>query len=288
MSNNNPELHHRWLDLTGQRFGKLTVLERTDEKEDRYAVWMCRCDCGNICKVNTKRLKRGTIESCGCIPKQDMRFGPKSVDLTGMRFGKLTALRRVENKGKYTAWMCRCDCGKEKVVTTHDLRAGHTKSCGCMSHRNMPYRDLTGQKIEMLTVLEKTEKRDAKGSIIWRCQCDCGNECFYTEDALIHGNTVSCGCYRKGVLPQKMQDSLHRVDGTCVERLLQQKARTDNRSGHVGIHLTKDNRYYAMIGFRGKRYNLGTYSNLEDALKARRRGEEMHIDFLEKYHETER
>ena len=53
------------------------------------------------------------------------------VDLTGQRFGKLTALAPAENIGGCTAWLCRCDCGQETVVITKRLRDGHRTSCGC-------------------------------------------------------------------------------------------------------------------------------------------------------------
>lgn len=55
----------------------------------------------------------------------------KRPDLTGQRFGKLTALRPAENTGTYTFWVCRCGCGQEAVVRTGNLRGGRSKSCGC-------------------------------------------------------------------------------------------------------------------------------------------------------------
>ena len=271
-------------DLIGRRFGKLTVIEKTELKEDRYTVWHCRCDCGNECNVNTKRLNRGTITNCGCVPKKAMNNGSKAADLTDMVFGSLTALYRTENHGDRTAWLCRCVCGNEVVVTTHDLRAGKTKSCGCLSHANPSYRDLTGMQIGRLRVLSKTDKRDYKGSIYWRCRCSCGNVCLYSADSLIYGHIVSCGCYRKEVISANIAYQPHRVDGTCVERLLSTKARPDSKSGYVGIHIRKNGRYRATIGFKGKQYDLGTYEKLEDALAARRRGEEMHQDFLDWYY----
>lgn len=55
-------------DLTGQRFGKLTALERLTEKhKSRKAVWKCRCDCGNVIKALSDKLKGGEIKSCGCL-----------------------------------------------------------------------------------------------------------------------------------------------------------------------------------------------------------------------------
>lgn len=63
----------RTSDLTGRRFGKLTVLASTGEQEDRYWIWRCRCDCGKEIVVNTKRLTRGTISDCGCMKKIKFR-----------------------------------------------------------------------------------------------------------------------------------------------------------------------------------------------------------------------
>ena len=55
----------------------------------------------------------------------------KKLDLTGEKYGRLTVLTPAENIGRRTAWLCRCECGKETVVLTSRLRSGHTKSCGC-------------------------------------------------------------------------------------------------------------------------------------------------------------
>ena len=64
----------------------------------------------------------------------------KKLELTGQRFGKLTVLAPAENIGSRTAWLCRCDCGQETVVTTVRLRDGHRTSCGCdkLYHDGIP------------------------------------------------------------------------------------------------------------------------------------------------------
>ncbi len=55
------------------------------------------------------------------------------IDLTGGRFGRLIVIKRVDNgKQGNPTWLCRCDCGKEKVIRGNDLKTGHTKSCGCL------------------------------------------------------------------------------------------------------------------------------------------------------------
>jgi hypothetical protein len=53
------------------------------------------------------------------------------LDLTGKRFGRLTAISRVPTKRQGTYWLCRCDCGKEKTIFIGSLRGGATRSCGC-------------------------------------------------------------------------------------------------------------------------------------------------------------
>ncbi|MBR4031128.1 MAG: hypothetical protein IKJ07_00150 [Clostridia bacterium] len=53
-------------DLTGQRFGRLTVIEFAGSK-NRRAYWKCKCDCGNICVINGHNLGTGNTKSCGCL-----------------------------------------------------------------------------------------------------------------------------------------------------------------------------------------------------------------------------
>ena len=55
----------------------------------------------------------------------------KAINLAGRRFGRLTAIERVASTKAQAQWRCVCDCGKETVVRSQDLRNGHTKSCGC-------------------------------------------------------------------------------------------------------------------------------------------------------------
>ena len=57
---------------------------------------------------------------------------PSFIDLIGRRFGKLVVLERTENLGRYTAWVCLCDCGKKRIVRGSSLKTGYTASCGCL------------------------------------------------------------------------------------------------------------------------------------------------------------
>lgn len=58
------------IDLTGQRFGRLTVIERAENTNQGQATWLCRCDCGNVIKTRGSSLRRGATISCGCYQRQ--------------------------------------------------------------------------------------------------------------------------------------------------------------------------------------------------------------------------
>lgn len=124
-----------YIDLTGQKFGRLTVLEKVETKVGGFARWLCRCDCGNLKEVDGIHLRRGEAVSCGCYAKeQTIKSNCERIeDLVGKKFGKLTVIKRAENIGLQPAWYCKCDCG----VYTHPimgylLRKGITQSCGCL------------------------------------------------------------------------------------------------------------------------------------------------------------
>lgn len=114
---------------------------------------------------------------------------PKLIDLTGQKFNSLTVIKRVENIGKKTAWLCKCDCGKEIIVKGEYLRNGTTKSCGCKNKK-----DLTNQRFGRLIAIKPTVKRTKDRCVIWYCKCDCGKTIEVSSKSLIQGNTKSCGC----------------------------------------------------------------------------------------------
>lgn len=64
----------KFIDLTGQKFGRLTVVERAEDyvtkNGKKYTQWLCKCECGNIKIISTSRLKDGTTKSCGCLSKE--------------------------------------------------------------------------------------------------------------------------------------------------------------------------------------------------------------------------
>ena len=61
------------IDLTGQRFGRLRVIERAQSNKNGYPRWLCKCDCGNITTAYGMHLKSGASKSCGCLISEKSR-----------------------------------------------------------------------------------------------------------------------------------------------------------------------------------------------------------------------
>lgn len=263
---------------TGYRVGQLEVIAPTEARKNGYTVWRCRCNCGGERMLDTRTLQRGTVRDCGCVTK----VPPGAVDLTGRRFGRLVAIAPTDQR-KYSGgvvWQCLCDCGNTAYVSSHQLLSGYTKSCGCLSHP--PLKDFIGKRFGQLTVTAYAGKR--AGMHRWRCKCDCGNETVVGQTLLQSGKTKSCGCLQQNVI----LENLKLVDGTSVTILeaARNRQNRNNSSGHTGVYWDKGNgKWRAQITFRRKTYYLGSFDKIEDAVKARQRGEEMHEDFLKWYYQ---
>jgi hypothetical protein len=122
--------------IIGQRFDKLTVLEKEFKLFGHYprpvCVCKCSCVCGNITEVDVYSLLSKNTKSCGCNKHRS-----KTNDLTGRRFGRLTVLeisdKHIKPSGqKCNMWKCKCDCGVIKTVWATSLSSGETLSCGCL------------------------------------------------------------------------------------------------------------------------------------------------------------
>ena len=263
-------------DLTGQRFGRLVCLEPSPHRNKQGGTqWLCQCDCGKQCLAATHQLLCGYKKSCGCLSHPPLK------DYVGKRFGMLTVLEYAGKWDRMHRWRCLCDCGNETIVGQTLLQSGRTKSCGCSG--SPPMEDLTGRIFGKLTVLELAEWKN--GTSYWHCRCECGNETIVRYVYLINGHTKSCGCLQRGAI----LDNLRLVDGTSVTKLEAMRNRTisSNTSGYTGVYRQKNSgKWAAQITFKNKTYYLGAYDNIDDAIKARKRGEEMHDDFLEWYYET--
>lgn len=106
----------RVIDLKGQRFGELTVIQYMGGQ-----YWKCKCSCGYVCVKHRNHLLDGRATKCGSY------HGKIKNNLSGMKFTNLTVLSYLGN----TVWKCRCICGKIIPVFEANLLNLSVRQCGC-------------------------------------------------------------------------------------------------------------------------------------------------------------
>ena len=130
----------------------------------------------------------------------------KFIDLTGQRFGRLVVIKRAENNGKRTMWLCKCDCGNETIVDGGNLVKKNTISCGCRKKEigAERFKDLTGRTFGELTALPYAMKPNDRGSYHWLCKCKCDGKLIVVDVVSLLGkHTQSCGCIHSPNLANK-------------------------------------------------------------------------------------
>ena len=124
-------------DLVGKTFGYLTVIKYDGlcqmEKDSKpYQYCTCQCKCGNTKQIRVNHLKNNATLSCGCLYKEQTH---NKKNLIGQKFGLLTVIAaNGVNKHQLQLWLCQCDCGGTKIVSTNDLTSQKVRSCGCIKH----------------------------------------------------------------------------------------------------------------------------------------------------------
>lgn len=114
-------------DLTGFKFGNLTITRYGGTNSRRQALWEAICTCGNTSVVLANKIKSGRTLSCGCLAAN------RSQNMIGKRFGRLVVSEYLGiGTSRAKRYLCTCDCGKTTEVAGTKLRYGHTRSCGCL------------------------------------------------------------------------------------------------------------------------------------------------------------
>ena len=248
----------KYVDLIGQRFGKLEVLKQGETKEvkfyskvqDKYytrkKIYLtCKCDCGNIKDIPIESLtKKKPTKSCGCLmghygtkPPQEIK--PKEIG--GQRFTKLVAVKRLPRPENYP---------------------------------------------------HKTHRQTYQ----WECLCDCGNTTIVTVANLMNGQTQSCGCLKKDISKRKLEN-LHNVSKEFLDTIgydankikpYIKKSLTNYRNKRVrGIYYNKaTEKWIVSISFLGERHHLGSFMKKRDAIYTRKLAESYLFDpIVERYNE---
>lgn len=228
-------------ELTGQQFGRLTVLYDSGKRYRNKVIWTCQCECGTIKDILGNDLIQGKVKSCGCYKSEKMRK-----NLINQRFGKLTVIEDTKKQNSHGSkiYLCQCDCGKTIEVDTNHLTTGNTQSCGCLRRNRIAKgKDITNQHFGHLTALYWTGESPNK-SHIWHCQCDCGNEIDVELNYLTSYSITSCGCKRKiSKGEQKIKDIL---ETNNIPFIYQYKVKnlTLSTGGHPRFDFFINNNYF--------------------------------------------
>ena len=126
-------------------------------------------------------------------------------EYVGNVYDKLTILSIFRNERNKPIAHCSCECGNEKNINLYNIIHGRTRSCGCFEKssrygRNHTNLSVIGQKFGKLTILQDSGKKETNGSVLWKCQCDCGNTTLVSISNLQRGHTTSCGCAKQDYL----------------------------------------------------------------------------------------
>lgn len=193
------------MNLVGQRFHKLLVIERIPSTPDHpYVRWRCQCDCGNIKDYRTGELRSGRTYSCGCYRKEisDRIIAQPNTGKLGMvndtNVSRISSSKPQKNNklnmrgvsmdkhGRYIAFIyykkARTYLGSfptaEEAKAAYDeaweLRRNYAQQEGIEQDNAWQGRkiiDLSGKRFGRLTAVSPAS--DNK----WECKCDCGNVC---------------------------------------------------------------------------------------------------------------
>ena len=223
-----------------------------------------------------------------------------SEDLIGKKFGRLTVIEDVgkiivDNSNiKRSCVKCKCGCGKEVIVKKTNLSHGYVKSCGCLKKemmsdigkQNKKQNDfyvvddvvhviLNNSKKEVLCDVEEWLKLD---KYCWfenkngYAQTNINNKLFSMSRVIMNPNDNKVVDHINGNTLDNRKSNLRVV--TQSENNMNKRIQNNNTSGITGVYFdTYSNKWRAAIKGRGRKFYLGKYNDINDAIKARKEAE---------------
>lgn len=183
-------------NLVGQVFGDFTVIEMLWNYQNKRHTY-CKCK-----GIDNKEyiIRQDALTSGATRTIHGACTGGVMHDITGNRYGRLTALRPIDERASNggVRWECLCDCGNYVYPTKNNLERGHTTSCGCAKEDYIESTklDIIGKRFGKLIVLEEVFPPNRRRRMV-KCLCDCGNIIICSVSDLVSGHTQSCGCDRE-------------------------------------------------------------------------------------------
>jgi hypothetical protein len=274
-------------EVIGNSFGELMVLSQAEpvligKRQDVRKRVNVRCSCGKEYIVSERSLHENS--SCGCV-KPSLR---DKRNLTGVSFGRWTVVSESEDKAKNGTYKVNvvCTCGTTSTVERGNLLKGTSNSCGCLQKEELSEKNTTHGESNtpayvswygMLYRCDKNFKNyeDVEVCDRWNPEQGGSFENFLGD----MGHPPSCGGY-----------SINRIRGAkeyCKENCewannsiqgFDQKMNVRNTTGRTGVYI-QDGKFRVRITKDRKRYLIGDFNTLEEAVKAREEAELKYYGF---------
>lgn len=138
-------------EYIGKKYGKLTIVADGGRDSHRRQLVVCKCDCGKEHVAMLTNIKRGNTKTCGCSAIEY-----REEDLIGKTFNRLTVIKEVErDKNNQRRLLCKCQCGKEKIITLYSVTNSVIKSCGCLTADSATTHGLTKEYRRLVSIWNK-------------------------------------------------------------------------------------------------------------------------------------
>jgi hypothetical protein len=267
-------------EYVGKMFGHWLILSFVG-KIDSIPIVMGKCTKCNITQkeLNLYELRRNKSSMCNsCANKRQ-----NAKDLSGQKFGKLTVIKRVENKGKRVIWECKCDCGDTVIKDTSELKSINDDKC---HHNKSVGKSKNTYKIHKNYIIFHTnngtefiidhEDFDKVIEFTWR---------NITHNYIIAQKNNEKILLHRLIMNPKENEVIDHINGnpldnrkcnlricTHQENSRNTKVNINNTSGHRGVYFS-NGKWTAYITKDYKKKNLGRFNDIKDAINARIKAE---------------
>ncbi len=245
-------------NLIGNKYGYLKVIEMSYEKNSKgksKTYCICECECGKIIKRPAYGLKHSSnVTSCGC--KRSEINDKQSLNIIGNKYGRLLVIEEYNNISPREI-LCKCDCGKYKVIKKSDVTSGHTKSCGCLHYEKFTKgntKDISGYISDYGVKAIKPEYLDEHGKWIWSFLCPLCGKTFNAIPAKIKNNHItSCGCRKKSAGEYMISEILNDFNIKYIEQYSFPDCK-NKKSLRFDFAIINDNKIDKLIEFDGTQH----------------------------------
>lgn len=235
-------------NLTGQKFGRLTVLYQTEDyvKPDghHYAKWHCVCDCDehNEIDVTGNNLKQGITTSCGCLSSK-LTIGIRNKKFNEYKIENNIVYIKLSNCDEYTFVNL---CKWNTISLIKEL---------CWYKSNNGY---------ACSKIPKQYRRVFNKNIIGLHQLICPCEDGYEPD---HLDRNPLNNLTENLAPKTHQENMQNIS-----------LRKDNTSGYTGVSWNKQkHKWDSYINVNAKQIRLGSFKDIQDAINARKKAKDIYF-----------